>query len=161
MFRNGTSGDQHGWPAEVVSLVRIDMAGADGIPSGDMALHITADIVDAIARRVLELQRQAEVKAEGVERELLTAGELAARLGVHRKWVYAHQRQLGAIRLGVGPKARLRFPATAVAFGLKPRREGRAFPSGLTEDQPEPRRRQRRRLPSRPAPLIDSGPTAA
>jgi excisionase family DNA binding protein len=40
---------------------------------------------------------------------LLTAAELADRLGVSRPYVYEHAAELGAIRLGDGPKARLRF----------------------------------------------------
>jgi hypothetical protein len=37
------------------------------------------------------------------------AGELARVLGVDREWVYDHGDQLGAIRLGDGPRPRLRF----------------------------------------------------
>jgi hypothetical protein len=39
---------------------------------------------------------------------LVDAATLAQALGVEREWVYAHARQLGAIRLG-GPQGRLRF----------------------------------------------------
>ena len=42
---------------------------------------------------------------------LVTAGELAERLGVDRDFVYEHAAKLGARRLGDGPKARLRFDA--------------------------------------------------
>jgi hypothetical protein len=35
--------------------------------------------------------------------------ELAARLGVRRSFVYEHADELGAYRLGSGPRARLRF----------------------------------------------------
>jgi hypothetical protein len=34
---------------------------------------------------------------------------LAAFLAVDRSWIYAHANELGAWRLGSGPKARLRF----------------------------------------------------
>jgi len=45
---------------------------------------------------------------------LLTAGQLAQQLGVTRAWVYENAHRLGAIRLGNGPRARLRFdPQTA------------------------------------------------
>lgn len=40
---------------------------------------------------------------------LTTAAELATRLGVSRAYVYEHAERLGAIRLGCGPRARLRF----------------------------------------------------
>jgi hypothetical protein len=40
---------------------------------------------------------------------LLDAAALAAHLSVDRSYVYEHAAELGAIRLGGGPKARLRF----------------------------------------------------
>lgn len=40
---------------------------------------------------------------------LVSAADLARRLGVSRGFVYEHARDLGAVRLGSGPKARLRF----------------------------------------------------
>jgi hypothetical protein len=44
-----------------------------------------------------------------VPERLATPAELAAILGVSRAFVYDHGEQLGAIRLGSGPRARLRF----------------------------------------------------
>lgn len=45
---------------------------------------------------------------------LIDASALAVELGVSRDWVYEHATELGALRLGSGPKARLRFdPAVA------------------------------------------------
>ena len=42
------------------------------------------------------------------------AAELARRFGVSRDWVYDNAERLGVIRLGDGPKARMRFdPAIA------------------------------------------------
>jgi hypothetical protein len=40
---------------------------------------------------------------------LVSARELASLLGCDRSWVYAHQRELGRLRLGNGSKGRLRF----------------------------------------------------
>jgi hypothetical protein len=42
------------------------------------------------------------------------AATLAAELGVERTWVYEHAHELHPIRLGTGPKARLRFDALRV-----------------------------------------------
>lgn len=42
---------------------------------------------------------------------LVDAATLADRLGVARSYVYEHADELGAVRLGDGPKARLRFDA--------------------------------------------------
>jgi hypothetical protein len=47
--------------------------------------------------------------------ELLTARQVAARLNVDRGWVYSHAQELGVIRLGDGPRPRLRFDPAVVA----------------------------------------------
>jgi hypothetical protein len=78
--------------------------------------------VDAIARRVIELldaSRGAGATASATEGEAcLTVSQVAARYRVSRSWVYAHQRDLGAMRLGEGPRARLRFDAKVVADAI-------------------------------------------
>jgi hypothetical protein len=83
--------------------------------------------VDAIARRVVELLRQQERRAG----KLVDAAELARRLGVDRSWVYTHAIDLGAVRLGNGPRPRLRFdPRLAVArLRAGVGAEGRSKPS--------------------------------
>jgi hypothetical protein len=48
----------------------------------------------------------ARARANG---RLVTVAEVADRLGVSRGYVYDHALELGAMRLGTGPKARLRF----------------------------------------------------
>jgi hypothetical protein len=62
---------------------------------------------EAVAARIVELLDERLVVPRG--RTLIDAGELARRLGVTRDYVYAHALELGAWRLGHGPKARLRF----------------------------------------------------
>jgi len=61
------------------------------------------DDVEAIARRVAELLQP---PVTGV---LVDARRLAAMLGVERDWIYTNAERLGGVRLGPGPKARLRF----------------------------------------------------
>ncbi len=91
-------------------------------------------------------------------RQLMTVAEVAAQLQMKPKWVYANQHRLGAIKLGDGPKARLRFDARAVAAEL----EGPGREIEPDRDlQPQQRakvKRTRRRLLSRPLPPI--GPDA-
>jgi hypothetical protein len=60
--------------------------------------------VEAIAQRVADLIDARPPRAV----RYVDAAHLAEALGVERDWVYAHARQLGAIRLG-GPHGRLRF----------------------------------------------------
>jgi hypothetical protein len=51
-------------------------------------------------------------------RRLLTAGQVAERVGVERSWVYAHAHELGVVRLGLGPRPRLRFDPAIVAQAM-------------------------------------------
>jgi hypothetical protein len=44
---------------------------------------------------------------------LLSAAQLADALGFSREWVYDHAGELGAIRIGDGPRPRLRFNLAA------------------------------------------------
>jgi len=82
---------------------------------------LDAATIRAIAREVARLT--------GPGGGLLTASEVAVAFNVARGWVYAHADELGAIRLGDGPRPRLRFDPAVVTQQLQARR-GRisAFP---------------------------------
>jgi hypothetical protein len=67
---------------------------------------LDADDVEAIARRVAELVPPPS--------RWVDAQAVAAALGVDRDWVYAHARALGVVRLGPGPKSRMRFDLALV-----------------------------------------------
>ena len=77
-------------------------------------------IADALARKVAEI-----VGARSATFGLVAARELAEELGVSTDYVYAHAAELGAMRLGAGPKARIRFDLDRARLAL----EGRARPS--------------------------------
>jgi hypothetical protein len=66
-----------------------------------------AALVDAVAERVVELliERDGRVSRS----HLVTASKLADELGVARSFVYDHADELGAARLGDGPRPTLRF----------------------------------------------------
>jgi hypothetical protein len=71
--------------------------------------------VEAIARRVVEI-----LERRGFQhRELVDAAELARRFGIERSWVYSHAIELGAVKLGSGPKPRLRFDPQIAARVLR------------------------------------------
>jgi hypothetical protein len=80
---------------------------------------------------------------------MLTAAEVAVRFNVERGWVYAHAEELGVIRIGDGPRPRLRFDPALVAQRLvsAPGRVPAAKPSNpLRADVPLlPIKRSRRR----------------
>lgn len=94
--------------------------------SADQAQRMKLDDEDIqrIAERIVELLGERERKSP-VERAadapagLVDAATLAQALGVDRDWVYAHAKQLGAIRLG-GPQGRLRFDLAKVTSQLAP-----------------------------------------
>lgn len=69
-------------------------------------IHLDPQMVEAIARRVVELLGGGVQNEESAR--LVDASAVARELGVERDWVYAHAKDLGAVRLG-GPQGRLRF----------------------------------------------------
>ncbi len=70
--------------------------------------------IEAVATRVADLLRMGQASAE-----LADAAEIARRFGVSRDFVYDHADDLGAVRLGNGPKARLRFDPARVSRALR------------------------------------------
>jgi hypothetical protein len=72
--------------------------------------------VEAIAECLLERVR--ETLRPHLWIGLADVAEVAQRLRVHENWVYAHAEELGAIRLGGGEKARLRFDLERVACAI-------------------------------------------
>ena len=106
-------------------------------------IEISGSCIDAIATRVVELLEQ-RPGAPG----LVDAAELARRLGVTRAWVYEHATELGAIRLGSGPSARLRFDPDEAMAAMKPAEPQLQAPTSK-------RRSSRPRwTPERPVPLL-------
>ena len=71
--------------------------------------------IEAIAREVAHLLgRDDQPGAHG----LLTARQVCARFNVERSWVYAHAHELGVVRIGQGPRPRLRFDPAVVGQHL-------------------------------------------
>jgi hypothetical protein len=97
-----------------------------------MTVHLDQESVEAVARRVVELMDTPVTPGEMVD-----AAEIARRFGVSTDYVYNNADRLGAIRLGNGPKARLRFNSTVVAERL-------SAPTPSAPSSPHPRRQPRR-----------------
>lgn len=70
--------------------------------------HLPGDPPDALGRSGF-----LDASQTGNGRRLVDAQELADVLGVSRDYVYRHASELGAIPLGSGPKARIRFDVEA------------------------------------------------
>jgi len=123
------------------------------------AAELTPDAIEQIAHRVVELLREHKDQPEShtASGGLLDATQLARHLGVTRTWVYEHANQLGAIRLGAGSKARLRFDLDTATAAIDERRrkpqESRSIP-------PAPRAsgHRSRRAPASTAPLLPISP---
>lgn len=74
--------------------------------------EIANRVSDAIVTRVVEaLRDEAESARARHPTHWLDAQEVARRLGVSREWVYEHAEELGASRIGKGPRTEAAVPA--------------------------------------------------
>lgn len=76
-------------------------------------------IAERAAHRVVQLLERPGTGAY----QLLDPKELAKRLNVSLDYVYAHAADLGAMRLGDGPKARLRFDLQTAQIAMRARKQ--------------------------------------
>jgi hypothetical protein len=95
-------------------------------------MTLDPDDIEAVARRVAELLRASTSPTE----PLVDAAELARVLGVDRGWVYARANRLGAVRLGDGPSARLRFELRRVRELLATGAAGQPRPAEPSPGRP-------------------------
>jgi hypothetical protein len=122
--------------------------GRDSADYDDDALDRLADrIADRLAVR---LARLAPTHAQ--PEPLVDAAEIARLHGKTRSWVYEHAGELGAVRLGSGPRPRLAFSPARVAAQLETVDKPATTP--LPEPAPPRRRRQRASRTAKGAPLL-------
>jgi hypothetical protein len=118
-----------------------DPAGYD-----DDALDRLADLLaERLAVRLSGL-------APALPEPLVDAAEIARLHGKTRTWVYEHAGELGAVRLGSGPRPRLAFSPARVAERLE--KVERPTTAPLPEASPPRRRRQRAGRTTTGAPLL-------
>ncbi len=79
--------------------------------------------IEAIAERAAHRVVQLLDRPAGGAHQLLDPKELARKLGVSVDYVYAHAMDLGAMRLGDGPKARLRFDLQTAQRAMRSRKQ--------------------------------------
>ena len=89
---------------------------ACGEPIADpLLLRVLAEVL-AQRRQLADLERRL-TEPRTPAPEWLAAKEFAQRLGRSLDFVYSHADELGAIRVGNGPRPRLLFPADSVSSG--------------------------------------------
>lgn len=124
------------------------------------AAEIGPDAVERIAQRVAQLLRgeHDDTREQPATPGLIDAFSLAKHLGLTRAWVYEHAHELGAIRVGNGPRARLRFDLATARAALAGTSEPQPSGGPATRTGPQPRRRRRPTQPSVPLlPVHESG----
>jgi hypothetical protein len=87
-----------------------------------IAVELTPQAVEQIATRVAQLLRHQQPPPDtsaAATPAWMTAKELAAHLKLNPAWIYEHADELGAIRTGTGPKARIRFDLHTATQALK------------------------------------------
>jgi hypothetical protein len=110
-------------------------------------LRLAPESIDALATRLAELLGGAlrePVPAVENPKKMLSAAEVSKRWSISRRWVYDHAEELGARRLGSGPRPRLRFDPDEVAARVG------------APQRPAPPGDQRRLLPIAGIPHSDS-----
>ena len=101
------------------------------LAGGLTELALSEEVLDALADRLADrLVARLGGAPGGLQRTfaLLDARALATELGVSVDYVYRHQAELGAMPLGDGPKARLKFDLGRARQALDARRRGSYAP---------------------------------
>lgn len=106
-------------------------ADADGVTYCDRCGELLPAPMELVAPQLLrivsQMKRQIDVLSARLpetspspdgHRKLVDARVIAAEFGLSRDYIYDHSERLGAVRLGNGPKARLRFNPDSVARAL-------------------------------------------
>jgi hypothetical protein len=89
----------------------VQMTGNEAFELDPRLIDELADrLSDAIAKRVVAAFREGSIQPARTSVAWLDAQQVARQLGVSRDWVYEHADELGASRIGAGPRPRLRFP---------------------------------------------------
>lgn len=126
------------------------LSGRDLVGYDDAALDRLADLL--AERLAVRLSGVTPARAES----LVDAAEIARLHGKTRSWVYEHAGELGAVRLGSGPRPRLAFSPARVAERLE--KVDKPTPAQLPKTSQRRRRRERAGRTASGAPLLHVRP---
>jgi hypothetical protein len=126
-----------------------------------VAVDLTPQAVEQVASRIVQLlhrQQQNQQHAEAREPVgMVTVAQLAAYYKLNPAWVYEHANELGAIRIGNGPKARIRIDFQTAKAAIAQLKASTA-PAPTDTNPRRPRQRPETDLYSPDAPLLKSRP---
>jgi hypothetical protein len=118
------------------------MRGLAATAARHVAVDLSPQAVEQIAIRVAQLLRHERPQSgPSATPTWMTAKELAHHLKLNPAWVYEHAEELGAIRTGDGPKARMRFDLHTATQALRRHQK---------QSTPVPASGSPRRRPQRP-----------
>jgi hypothetical protein len=124
-----------------------------GAIARQVAVDLTPQAIEQIATRVATLVHRQQQRQQAEQPHeptgMLTVTQLAQHLNLNRAWVYEHADELDAIRIGSGPKARIRFDFQTAKAALAQHRTNKTPAPALAE----PKRSRRRPAPA-DAPLL-------
>jgi hypothetical protein len=131
-----------------------------GAIARQVAVDLTPQAVEQVASRVVHLlHRQQQTQQHAETREpvgMVTVAEFAAYYKLNPAWVYEHADELGATRIGSGPKARIRIDFQVAKAALAQLQANRT-PEPAAKPR-RPRRRPETDLQSPDGPLLESRP---
>jgi len=101
----------------------MDRHGSRLPPRPKRRVTLDHEDIEAIAEHAAHLVVQLLERPGGGAFGLLEPKQLARALNVSLDYVYAHAADLGAMRLGDGPKARLRFDLQTAQTAMRSRKQ--------------------------------------
>jgi len=125
------------------------------------AVDLTPQAVEQVAGRVVQLLHRAQQNQQqaqtGEPVGMVTVAQFAAYYKLNPAWVYEHADELGATRIGSGPKARIRLDFQTAKAALAQHQTNRTPPPADATPR-RPRQRPETDLYSPEAPPLESRP---
>ena len=131
-----------------------------GAVARQAAVDLTPQAVEQVASRVVQLlhrQHQQEQAKTDEPVGMVTVAQFAAYYKLNPAWVYEHADELGATRIGGGPKARIRIDFQTAKAALREIHAGREPAAAEAKSRRSPRRPEAD-LYSPEAPPLESRP---